>query len=111
MSRQAARRTSLRCRSWRITRNWGLTAEGLIEGADAADRARGCARCRARSRAGGAHPVISRRVLLLGIAALGAPRASSGQTPVGVARVLVYTGSMAWRDGIAGGLRDLGWIE
>ena len=55
--------------------------------------------------------MISRRVLLLGIAALGAPRASSGQTPVGVARVLVYTGSMAWRDGIAGGLRDLGWIE
>src|SRR4029453_13511256 len=40
MSREAGRSTSLRGRSWRITRNWGLTAEGLIEGAHAADRAR-----------------------------------------------------------------------
>jgi hypothetical protein len=46
---------------------------------------------------------------LVAIAALGAPRTSIGQTHI--ARVLVYTGSMAWRDGIASGLRDLGWIE
>ncbi len=53
--------------------------------------------------------MIGRRVFLLGIASLSAPRASSGQTSP--ARVLVYTGSMAWRDGIAGGLRDLGWTD
>src|SRR5215831_5118426 len=55
--------------------------------------------------------MISRRAFLWGIAALSAPRASIGHTSADVARVLVYTGSMAWRDGIASGLRDLGWIE
>jgi len=56
--------------------------------------------------------VIGRRVLLIGIAALlGAPRVSSGQTSAKVPRVLIYTGNAAWRDGLVGGLRDLGWIE
>src|SRR5215471_19647260 len=40
MARQAARIPPLRYPSWRITRNWGLTADGLIEGAHATDGVR-----------------------------------------------------------------------
>src|SRR5262249_9690481 len=49
MARQAARIPPLHYPSWRITRNWGLTADGLIEGAHVADRACGPSRAQLRS--------------------------------------------------------------
>src|SRR4030095_12732095 len=105
-SRQAARSMSLRGRSWRITRNWGLTAEGLIEGAHAADRARG------RSR------VMNRRTFLCGLmlGTLAAPLVGEAQQTTKVTTIGYLSGpslsaNAARIEAFRQGLRELSYVE